>query len=352
MSGEKEQYLVDYLLDRIKNGSYKIGGRIPSEYQLAQKFNVDKGTANRAVAQLVTRGYLKRTRGAGGTILLRKELFPLKKLVYIGVIPSIHSFYARLLKGLEESAYAAGCSLTVLPIGFVKNYQVFSERLAALQPDAVFVGGESPVVKLPDVPVLCLDTMVKHGNGDKTYLINPDNFTAGRILLENIWKHGHRKVLHYSSSSTIAVQRERFSGAKQRAAELGVELKEIEPASLPVGNISAFKRTLPDLIKQYSVIICENDIAAADLIGQCRRIGIEVPRDISVCGYITGREFHHLYEISSIEYDPYGLGVYAISMALRILGGETDLPRSELLPVSFFEGETLTDFRNQPHTQP
>ena len=345
MSGEKEQYLVDYLLERIQNGSYKIGGRIPSEYQLAKKFNVDKGTANRAVSRLVTLGYFKRTRGAGGTILLRKELFPVKKFVYFGVLPSTHSFYARLLKGLEESAYAAGSSLTILPIGFVKNYQVFSERIAALQPDAIFVGGDCPVIDLPDVPVFCLDTMVKHGSDNNTYYINPDNYTAGRILMEEIWKRGHRKVLHYSSPSTVAVQRERFLGAKERANELGIELREIDHAQLPIGNAAVFKRTLAHFIKDYTAVICENDIYAADFIGHCRRLDIKVPQDISVCGYISGPEFAHFYKITSIEYSPKSLGEYAFSLALRVLDGEKEIPHNELLPVTFCDGETLSDLR-------
>ena len=50
MSGEKEEFIVNYLLEKIESGSYKIGERIPSEYQLARKFNIDKGTANRAVS--------------------------------------------------------------------------------------------------------------------------------------------------------------------------------------------------------------------------------------------------------------------------------------------------------------
>ena len=99
------------------------------------------------------------------------------------------------------------------------------------------------------------------------------------------------------------------------------------------------------LIREYSVIICENDIQAADLIGQCRRSGINVPQDISVCGYISGPEFHHFYRITSVEYNPRGLGEYALSLAMRVISGEQDLPQSELLPVSFFEGETLEDLR-------
>ena len=124
-----------------------------------------------------------------------------------------------------------------------------------------------------------------------------------------------------------------------------MEIEEINSATLPVKNTPAFKKYMEKLIRKYSVIICVNDIQAADLIGQCRRIGINVPQDISVCGYITGPEFHHFYRITSIEYDPYGLGEYALSLSLRVLSGETDLPRSELLPVTFFEGETLATLK-------
>ena len=345
MSGEKEQFVLDYLLEKIGSGSYKIGERIPSEYQLARKFNIDKGTANRAVSQLVTRGYLKRTRGAGGTILIRKDFFPEKNLVYIGCFPTHHSFYSRMLKGLLTGACSAGYNMTVIPIQAKDNFKVLEDRIENLKPEAVFVGGESYEITLPDVPVFCLDTLISHGRGDKTYHINSDNFMAGKILVEEIWKRGHRKVLHFSSPGDVAVQLERFYGAKQRAAELGMELKEISTASLPVKNNAAFRKHIAKLIEKYSVIICQNDIHAADLIGQCRRFGINVPQDISVCGYITGPEFHHFYRITSIEYDPQGLGEYALSLALRVLGGETDMPRSELLPVAFFEGETLADIR-------
>ena len=341
MSGEKEEFIVNYLLEKIESGSYKIGERIPSEYQLARKFNIDKGTANRAVSQLVTRGYFKRTRGAGGTILIRKDFFPEKRIVYTGCFPTHPSFYSRMLQGLINGTHAAGYNFTIVPMSGQKNLQVLEEQIESLKPSAIFIGGEADKLKLPDVPIFCLDTMVPHGNKDLTYHINPDNFMAGKILIEEIWKRGHRKVLHFSSPACVAVQRERFLGARERAKELGIEFREINLASLPIKNQQAFQKHITKLIGKYTVIICENDIQAADLIGQCLRIGINVPQDISVCGYISGPEFHHFYRITSIEYDPSGLGEYTLSLALRVLNGENDLPHSELLPVTFFEGETL-----------
>lgn len=345
MSGEKEQFIVNYLLEKIEAGSYKIGERVPSEYQLARRFNIDKGTANRAVSQLVTRGYLKRTRGAGGTVLIRKDFFPEKRIVYTGCFPTHHSFYSRMLQGLINGTHAAGYNFTVVPMTGQKNMQVLEERIESLNPCAIFIGGETDSINLPDVPVFCVDTLRPHGKKELSYHINADNFMAGKILLEEVWKRGHRKALHFSSPIEILVQRERFLGAQKRAEELGVDLREINIASLPIHNISAFEKYVRKLIRDYTVIICENDIQAADLIGQCRRIGLNIPEDLSVCGYISGPEFHHFYRISSIDFNPKGMGEYALSLAMRVIGGETDLPHSELLPVTFFEGETLKDIR-------
>ena len=74
-----------------------------------------------------------------------------------------------------------------------------------------------------------------------------------------------------------------------------------------------------------------------------RRCGFLVPEDVSVCGYISGPEFHHFHRIASVDFSPYELGEYAVALALRILNGETGQPQEEILPVSFQDGETLVN---------
>ena len=44
-----------------------------------------------------------------------------------------------------------------------------------------------------------------------------------------------------------------------------------------------------------------------------------------------------------MDFSPYELGEYAVSLALRILNGETGQPQEKILPVSFQEGETLVN---------
>lgn len=347
MSGVKESTVISYLLEQIRSGAWEIGSRIPSEYMLAERFGIDKGTANRAVSTLVTRGYLKRTRGAGGTVLIRSGIFPRYRFVYTGVLPKYHSFYSRLTMGLMESAYAAECSMTMIPCSRIEDFKSFEEHLEMLDPDLLFVGGHVPPFKLPDKPVVAMDSWCLRGRGENIWLLNPDNYEAGRLMIDEIWKRGHRHAAHCFTPNMVDVEEQRFQGAKDRAAELGMDFRPLDKTTLPA-NQMACRRFLPKLLKKVSVIICENDIFAADFIGLCRRCGIRVPEDVSVCGYISGPEFHHFYRIASVDFSPHELGEYALSWALRILNGEKDIPKEELLSVSFQDGETLANLNTSP----
>ena len=68
-TGNKRQKVTDWLLEQIQKGILPEGKRVPSEYDLAERFQVNKMTANSAVDELVVRGYLERRAGAGGTVV-------------------------------------------------------------------------------------------------------------------------------------------------------------------------------------------------------------------------------------------------------------------------------------------
>ena len=340
MSGEKEGIVIEYLMGKIRSGAWKIGSRIPSEYTLAEKFSIDKATANRAVSTLVTRGYLKRTRGAGGTILLHQSIFPKWRFVYTGVLPFVHSFYARLTMGLMESAYSSENSMMLLPLRGIRDFETFEDRIKMLNPDLLFIGGEVPPFLLPDIPVIAMDSYCIRERGKNVYLLNPDNYEAGRMVIDEVYAKGHRNIPHCCDPSSIEVEKLRLQGASDRAKKLGIDLILLNKRTLPE-NPLAFRRYLPNLLKRVSVIICENDIYAASFIGLCRRCGIRIPEDVSICSYVLCPEFHHFYKISSVDFSPYELGEYAMSLALRLLNGEKIRSHEELFPVTFFDGETL-----------
>ena len=57
------------ILDRLKAGRYPVGGRIPTESELASHFDISRVTIRRALDMLVQDGYIERKQGSGYKVL-------------------------------------------------------------------------------------------------------------------------------------------------------------------------------------------------------------------------------------------------------------------------------------------
>ncbi|MBM3145065.1 MAG: GntR family transcriptional regulator [Chloroflexi bacterium] len=57
--------VYEIIVKGISNGAYAPGSLLPSENQLAERFNVSRPTIRAAFARLVERGFVKRQRGVG-----------------------------------------------------------------------------------------------------------------------------------------------------------------------------------------------------------------------------------------------------------------------------------------------
>lgn len=59
------QQLKDHIIERISNGELRPSDRVPSENELVQTMNVSRMTANRALRELTSEGYVERVAGRG-----------------------------------------------------------------------------------------------------------------------------------------------------------------------------------------------------------------------------------------------------------------------------------------------
>jgi DNA-binding transcriptional regulator YhcF (GntR family) len=57
------------LLQQVKDGRFKGNGRLPSEFDLAEEFGVNRHTARQAIAALVQRGVLFKRKGGGSYVV-------------------------------------------------------------------------------------------------------------------------------------------------------------------------------------------------------------------------------------------------------------------------------------------
>jgi GntR family histidine utilization transcriptional repressor len=59
------QRLKNHIVAQVESGAWLPGHRIPSEHELARRFNASRMTVNRALRELADRGLLNRVAGAG-----------------------------------------------------------------------------------------------------------------------------------------------------------------------------------------------------------------------------------------------------------------------------------------------
>ncbi|CAD5107892.1 histidine utilization repressor [Zestomonas carbonaria] len=75
--------IEEFLLESIRDGVYPANHQIPPEEQLARDFGVSRMTANKAILELVRKGYLIRQAGLGTFVTDRKAESPLHEVLNI-----------------------------------------------------------------------------------------------------------------------------------------------------------------------------------------------------------------------------------------------------------------------------
>jgi GntR family transcriptional regulator len=88
------QQLKEMILEEIARGTWRIGSTIPSELEIAKRFNLSRATVRQAVTDLVQTGNLRRIQGKG-TIVTEPKIEPLAALTSFsenmkaaGIVPS------------------------------------------------------------------------------------------------------------------------------------------------------------------------------------------------------------------------------------------------------------------------
>ncbi|MGH9644202.1 MAG: GntR family transcriptional regulator, partial [Terriglobales bacterium] len=128
------QQIAGVLEERIKDGEYPRGSMLPSEWELAEQFNVSRVTINKAVGQLRAAGLVRVERGRG---------------VAVASLPRIERrAQARYKRGAREKGVGAydvemrklgleaATELTVQEVPATKD---IARRLGMAEGDVVFV---------------------------------------------------------------------------------------------------------------------------------------------------------------------------------------------------------------------
>lgn len=336
MKEGKEKTVSDYLMNEIETGNLHPGDKIPSEFDLTEKFGFNKWTVNRAVACLVERGILIRRIGRGGTVVAPRHKRPRGAIAYLTQLLSGHTFGAQMMQGAAEGARARGYSL--------QYYQNNGEEVELWKEiaDSGAAGVLATCTSLP--PHAFPLPVIEVGNTTFPNHVMSDDRTGGRQLAEFVLKRGHRRPLIVTEYMRDLLERPRIAGMYEHFQKAGIHdmsSRIIITNSLTVQNPDAVYRSVIEHDPKCTVLLFPSDTAAFSFIQYLESHGIMIPEQLSITGYANMREYQVLRQITTIHQYPEDIGFQSASALIDIIEGIQKEPIQKLTSTTLIPGSTV-----------
>ena len=184
-----------------------------------------------------------------------------------------------------------------------------------------------------------------------------DNAGAVAETTRRLVAAGHSRIAflggHFAASDRA---RARHAGYRQAMEAAG--LLPWPPVEIAFdANADAFERAVVGLLERLrrpSALICSNDLVALQAIGAARRLGLDVPGELSVIGF-DGVPMAQLStpSLATIGQPAHAMGRAAAALLLTRLVPEGAVPverRSVVLPHRFIDGDTFGPARRHART--
>lgn len=301
---------------------------------------VSLATASRVFShpQLVREATAQRVHDAAQRLSFRPNLLGAKlraqQTRIIGVmLPTLdNAVFAECWRGIEESAMAAGYSLMLV----TSNYDPARERerveyLLRHRVDGLVLtvanAADSIVLDQLDreaVPyVLAYNQVSTDGAGRGRHSVSVDNRASACEGVHALIAAGHRHIVVISGAFVASDRaRQRFAGYEDAMRAHGLPV--LDPVNLPSHTASnaAQIRELMARADTPTAFFCTNDLLAIGVISDLKRLGLRVPRDVSVLGY-DGIALGALVEppLATVQAPNADIGTQAVAQLLQRLGG-------------------------------
>ncbi len=156
-----------------------------------------------------------------------------------------------------------------------------------------------------------------------------DHELAAKLALEHLYGLGHRRIVFMKGQSFSTDTELRWQATLRVAQELGlpIDRKLIVQLTMDSSSPEISYPRIHELLNQhrdFTAILCFNDVSAMGSIRALHDAGLRVPEDVSVMGFddIQSASFH-VPSITTIRQPLQTMGSTAASALLGKLAGET-----------------------------
>jgi len=305
----KVGHIHETLSERILNGEWKLGERIPTSYKLAEEFDCSIGTVGKALALLSHEGLVQQRTKAGTRVTFNNNTSAFSGTDRFAFIypNEEHEAIWRLVRGFQDAARDVDRRTVMLTTGtdykkeldFIRRLPEFDVKGAVVYPvlptpeDLVQF---SKIVLSSRFPLVLVELNLP---GLGCSAVTVDNFHAGYTMTKHMIERGAKRIGFFSNYSSAPTWRDRYQGYRWALAEAGLkdhpELVFLETSMHP--DFSNPTAEPIELARKYfqegirpDAVVCADDFLAIGILTVAKELGIHVPKDLLV----TGMDNHKL----------------------------------------------------------
>jgi len=303
--------IVDTLAERIAQGLYPPGSRLPAERELSAEFSLDRSLVRTALSDLSKAGLIVREPGCRPRVHIgstpgdrrphRLEQTPLQAIAVI--LPQHEADYGsrKIMRGVNHALRTLKAPYR--PIIFDMDLRNASRRIleqeavAAIESEGIAGAIVWPTLEEGSVedwrrvqekghPLVFVDRF------DDTLpcdFVGTDNHTAAREATQYLLGLGHTRIAHLTQDMPASSIRERVAGyqdALSTADRPGVsETLWVLPAETYPQCIEDFITWFLETNSPPTAVFAVNDQVAHTLVARLEARGKRVPEDLSVLGF-------------------------------------------------------------------
>lgn len=344
--------LAGLLRDQILNGTLGPGAKLPPELELAEKYQLSRGTVRQAILLLVTEGLVERVQGKGTFVRQLKQENSNGGVIGI-TLPYAHDSLAiDILLGAESAAKSRGYSLLFSYTD--ENLQqeaIDIQRMRTENAKGLIIFPCTNVtydeaiwqLKKEGFPFVLVDRYFPNLPSD---YVGVDNLGGSYRVTEHLINLGHQAIAFIGASDTQTTSvKDRFQGYKRALADHGLIFREswlCSYAGTAINNSEANEAVEISEIRKYlsrpetpRAIVAINDYTAIKIVKVAHSLGLRVPEDVAIVGFDDIQQASQIeVPLTTVAQPRYEIGVRAAHLLIdRLRGVKTGLSQL-ILPTS------------------
>lgn len=339
---KKQDEIAEIIKERIRDGIYVPGVRLPAETIMADELGVNKITLNKAVAKLIADGLLIRGRSTRDGTFVREGSEVLPKGTITVMLRNLDSFRMRMISGITDAA----ARNNYLPV--ILNPSVETIELAVAKAKA---GGTKGILSLAynfaddgTFPIVFADCDLLPQK-EKHFCVNCDSKNGGILLADKLLEAGHREIVYVANTTQIGLRENpRCSQFFERLAENGIKDSAARFYSIAHPE-NTFPRLLRKILQEHpkvTAIAAENDSLVMYLRKHAADMGQKFP-PVTYVGFGDIQEYQRIDPFPTIDQGPYHIAEEAVETLVGLIEGRIPIskPFTKIIPVELKGAELI-----------